>query len=127
MLVEPVALLPPPRHYADAYAFRAAAAADAAVARVDARSRPETAATQRSARDQQAEAGFIETGSVRRQQGQHVGARLGTASLSWDVLRTLYAFADQKGLHIDRHGAAAAAYDRVAAQGQRLQVVDLSV
>ena len=128
MLIEPVALLPPPRRSADAYAYRAIAAADAAIAQADARSRPETASHLKQARRQLEQADLDGAGLTGQRPAHDPGTRLGILGLSWDVLRTLHAFADQRGLHIDRHGMATAAYDRVAAQSRSLlQVVDLSV
>ena len=128
MLIEPVALLPPPRRSADAYAYRAIAGADAAITQADARSRPETASHLKQARRQPEQADFDGSGLAGQRPAHDPGSRLGIPGLSWDVLRTLHAFADQRGLHIDRHGMAAAAYDRVAAQSRSLlQVVDLSV
>ena len=128
MLIEPVALLPPPRRSADAYAYRAIAAADAAITQADARSRPETAGHLKQARRQPEQVDLDGSGLVGQRPAHQLGTRLGMPGLSWDVLKTLHAFADQKGLHIDRHGMAALAYGRVAAQSHALlQVVDLSV
>ena len=128
MLIEPVALLPPPRRSADAYAHRAIAAADATITQTDARSRPETATHLKQARRQPELADLDGAGLAGRRPAHDPGSRFGTLGLSWDVLKTLHAFADQRGLHIDRHGMATEAYNRVAAQSRSLlQVDDLSV